>query len=488
MDTFRKLLNAAAGECLRLLALGLALCLVAFFVAPGQAHAVLKTQYCLGAGTNTGQGCHAGTNPGLWQDSKSASCNAYHSAQIASNTSGGQPYSAAMGYTDPQCQRCLYIYPNYGNNNNCTGANGPIPWSYHSYATREVEEECVHPLIEVNGECVDKCSPKSGQAPNTLTCTGARCGWWQATQPTPGSYQTCSPDLADPTQGCTVSGTLEIAAGDGQGGWNVYTNSNTFTGQSCTPGATENPEVPDSDNDPLLPPPGKCAGTVNGVTVFVDCETSITPSTPRTNSRTTSTSEGETTTETTRGSTTTCVNGVCTTTTSTTVTVTVTPSGGGTGTTTTSNETETETQSQGEYCEENPAAAQCGEETTFGGTCQAGAFSCSGDAVQCAAAKAVNESKCLMTAKQDVIDAVGTMAAGTYAPDPPTTTVSVAEFNQANPFGSSCPTNHTVSLAGASISIPLSAVCSELQMMGNLLVAFTLLAATIFVLRGLGGS
>jgi hypothetical protein len=78
------------------------------------------------------------------------------------------------------------------------------------------------------------------------------------------------------------------------------------------------------------------------------------------------------------------------------------------------------------------------------------------------------------------------MAAGTFASDLPTTNVNLATgFNQTNPFSNSCPADIPISTGLVQISIPLSNYCSVLQALGNILVALTLLGATVFVIRGI---
>jgi hypothetical protein len=128
--------------------------------------------------------------------------------------------------------------------------------------------------------------------------------------------------------------------------------------------------------------------------------------------------------------------------------------------------------------------------SAFGGQCGgvSGTFTCSGDAATCAIARGVNEAKCLLTPSAAALTVAGQLEAGTFGPALTNTVKSVGQFSQTNPFSSSCPTNQVVTVAGASVTIPFADMCPWLQAMGNVLVAFTLLAATIFVLKGLGGT
>lgn len=104
--------------------------------------------------------------------------------------------------------------------------------------------------------------------------------------------------------------------------------------------------------------------------------------------------------------------------------------------------------------------------------------------MECAIARAINEAKCLLTPSDEILVVAEQMKNGTFASSIPSTTVTLGEFNQDNPFSASCPGDVPFTLMGMTASIPLSEHCSALQMLGNVLVAFTLFAATVFVIRG----
>ncbi|WP_382160380.1 hypothetical protein [Hydrogenophaga sp. ANAO-22] len=222
-----------------------------------------------------------------------------------------------------------------------------------------------------------------------------------------------------------------------------------------------------------------CPGTINGVAVNVPCS-STTSGTTTTNT----TNDGAgTTTQKSESKATTCnAAGSCTTTTTTTTTV-----NGGTPTTSTS----TTTQGKGQFCAGNPGSKECGagDGSSFGGSCQA-SFQCTGDAVQCATAKAVNDQLCEFKEVFDMDPAIKAYAegvmAGTEDPNPRDnpTVVNLGTFDQSNPLSSACPADIPVNLRFFSTVIPLSEHCGSLQMLGNMLVIFSLLGATIFVLRG----
>jgi hypothetical protein len=200
---------------------------------------------------------------------------------------------------------------------------------------------------------------------------------------------------------------------------------------------------------------------------------------------TTSTSndgEGNTTNKTENKTTTCNAAGSCTTTVTTTTTV-----NGGTPKTTTSSTT----QGKGEFCAANRGAKECGDGdgSSFGGSCEA-SFVCTGDAVQCATAKAVNDQLCKFNEVFDMDPAIQAYAervmAGTEDPNPRDnpTVVNLGTFDQSNPLSSSCPADIPVNLTFFSGVIPLSEYCNWLQLLGNMLVIFSLLGATIFILRG----
>jgi hypothetical protein len=233
--------------------------------------------------------------------------------------------------------------------------------------------------------------------------------------------------------------------------------------------------------------PGGTSGEINGVVTCVpyDPNLNVLQSIKTTSSSVTttvSTPSGTTTTSKTEGETkdTTCAGDKCTTKTTRTST-------GSDGTSTTS--TTTTTQPKADHCKENPQDPSCGEESNgaFEGNCNAG-FKCKGDAALCAAARAVNEQKCLMTPGTGIQAQADKITDGTWAANLPEAVIDVGQLDQSNPFGGSCPPDQTFQALGASFTIPLAAACPELQMLGNFLVAMTLLTATIFVLRGFGST
>lgn len=273
------------------------------------------------------------------------------------------------------------------------------------------------------------------------------------------------------------SGTMEPdICGEGPDGKWHCTGKVTFSDSvPCT--GTLTPENPEGVPEPLPepPPPGMCPGEVNGVAVNVPCKSTTSATTSSK-----STTEGGTTTEETKTRETTCTGaGSCTTTTTTNTTV------GGVITT----KTETMTEPRGEFCASNPGASECGQQSTFGGSCQSN-FTCTGDPVQCATARAVNDHLCrfkdLMDMPSDVQALAQSVLDGSHVENPRDSAmqIDVGVFDQSDPLSSACPGDIPVSLSGFSFVIPLSQACDWLQIIGNILVICSLFGATVFVLRG----
>lgn len=136
--------------------------------------------------------------------------------------------------------------------------------------------------------------------------------------------------------------------------------------------------------------------------------------------------------------------------------------------------TTSSTQDNSTFCKENPTDQLCkgAEKSTFGGSCMEG-FSCTGDAAQCASAKAAYELKCAMTdTSGSLIDA--NTAGGTPEQigkgDAALNSDGSKDFNIANEFtskqqawvnfSSGCPIGiQTFSILGKEVKLDGSAVC-----------------------------
>lgn len=457
-------------------AAGAALVVATMLMHMSSAHAATCTEYRVYGVGNTSD----------WMSSQNAACSDY-----LSKNPGDPNCGAAAMYQGTMYSTCIIPTGATAAADGChvhrssawvTAQGGSMGDAVVPFQSRENPNcSCVAGTVEVNGVCVPKCPLKANKQPTTGPCAGG------ATCVINGDLGSAPTEMCD--DGCTIKGDRTMV-GKVDDKWYTWAENFKYSGQSCTPGAGSpnyNTSVPTSSTatgpSASQPPKGKCPGTVNGVEVYVDCSstsTTTTSSTTSSSSSTSSTSAG-TSTSTTE---TTCANGSCTTTTRTDTT----NNDGTTKTTVTGT-----TQPKSEYCQQNPTSPHCGNgppsgneeepsKSSFGGTC--GTFTCSGDAATCAIARATSEAKCALTPSTGILDVAGQLQAGTFGPDLTTKAKSVSNFTQANPFSSTCPPDLVFQTSMGTITIPLASKCTYLQMAGNLLLAFTLIMATIFVVKG----
>lgn len=301
---------------------------------------------------------------------------------------------------------------------------------------------------------------------------------------------------------------------DKTSGMSTATGYMRSTGSTCTgnetPRTTDsgvNNAQPTTQPTSSTPDPSACksgevpyTGTVNGKTVTVcgaPSKTSGTQSESTTKSTSTTTNNNGTqttnTTNTTESTTkkTTCENGTCTTTTHSTGS-----SGGGSGTSggSSSSGSETKTEPQESFCKNNPQSPICkeGTDSSFGGSC--GAFSCSGDAVQCAQARAAHELLCevkLSDTDPNVIAGKTGASGGLVPGDHPgangqTQAFALSSMLDSTPlFGTSgdCIADKTVPMMGQTLTLPFSRMCGALELLGNAFLAACFLAAGMIVFR-----
>lgn len=279
--------------------------------------------------------------------------------------------------------------------------------------------------------------------------------------------------------GCAV--TSSVAGTDSSGTY--FAGPFTHTGVACNGTGTAGPTVQPSP-EPLAP--GRCPGSINGTAVpgGVPCGT-VTTAGPSTTTQTpqgaASAPPGVTAGSST--STTTCSNGSCTTT--------VNYYGGGgpggspTGTSTT-NEPQTD------YCAKNPNAPQCKDEEqgSWGGSC-GGGFTCDGDAIQCAIANDQYRRHCQLFDTPNEFSTIGAGAMNGQAqpqghPGAAPDVVSLSfpsAISQTNLLPGSCPGDISIPFIGEPIVIPISDACGSLELLGQLLVGISMLAALAIVFR-----
>lgn len=137
-----------------------------------------------------------------------------------------------------------------------------------------------------------------------------------------------------------------------------------------------------------------------------------------------------------------------------------------------------------DYCAQNANSRLCQAGGTFSGSC--GAFTCTGDATECAVAREIHTRNCQLVdgnGQSTTYSAQFNQAAAAGNPGPAGTSVSMSMqsvIDQTNLLGSSCPTDVTI---GSGLVLPLSELCSPLQLLGQLLVGLTMFAALFIVFR-----
>lgn len=226
---------------------------------------------------------------------------------------------------------------------------------------------------------------------------------------------------------------------------------------------------------------GQVMGELNGKTICVNSSTgqTVNPNTSVTSSDSTVSTvtnpDGSTTTTTT----TTNSNGS-----STTTTVNKDTSGNVTGTSTVS----TGDDPLKSFCSENPKAPVCSDKnSSWSGTCSA--FTCEGDALQCAIAREIHQRNCTLfdaaTAQSDLANAVISGADPQAASMPwdasQITTRSLSGSISQDSWMSGTVSDKVISVGSLSFTIPFSAWLPILDILGSILVAVSLLAAARIV-------
>lgn len=269
----------------------------------------------------------------------------------------------------------------------------------------------------------------------------------------------------------------------------MHEGRNWVWGPIISTGAQCQSAPPVSDASPKCAV-GQCPGTFNGSQICVPCnETKQDKSSSSSESSASAASgaaSGPASTSTKDGSSsTTCKGESCTTTSRETV---VNPDGS------TDTKEVTTTQSKSDYCKDNPKAGACtGSESTWGGTCQA--FTCDGDAVQCAQARGAWELACqLKTESTDPTVRAGTEAmAGTgeaAIKDQLGMNTSqgldlASRLDSTSLFGTAgaCPSDTTLTLGIGSVTLPFASMCPQLNLIGVAMMGLAYLIAAFIVFR-----
>lgn len=323
--------------------------------------------------------------------------------------------------------------------------SGSSRYVYFTYQQTDVPQ-CVTGQIDALGKCFEcpegriwngtTCeSPCQAKAGNSVG-TASSFAEVEATGAGTGATTFCAGECIAKGQKIECQASGATATGDyvSLGELCLVQGPFTYTGASCVDGPN-NPGLVDAftedrpwwdtgkDEKDCIASGGQ-PGQVGGVDVCLrrqDGETwdTSTETVSEPSKETTTNADGTTTEKTT--TTTTSTDGGKTTTTTTTTTVIKDAAG---NTLDTSSETKVEDKPLNDFCKEKPTAAACVNQTTdgaFGGGCETG-FTCTGDAVQCAIARAQHQQNCQeLAARQEgqgFMDSLG-------ATDP--TQASVAE-------------------------------------------------------------
>ncbi len=130
-----------------------------------------------------------------------------------------------------------------------------------------------------------------------------------------------------------------------------------------------------------------------------------------------------------------------------------------------------------------------GEKGGFGGSCMSG-FACEGDAIQCAIAREQYARNCKLfddtSAESDLYNANKGKTGNQTGDLPGNETISLSgRIDTSDPLGGGgCIGDLNVTVWGQAVTLPLSNVCQYLAMLGNILVAVSMLMAARIVTRG----
>ena len=148
------------------------------------------------------------------------------------------------------------------------------------------------------------------------------------------------------------------------------------------------------------------------------------------------------------------------------------------------------------YCVEHPTAKICQQasDSTFGGTCAA--FSCDGDAVQCAIALDQHKRNCTLFDTPTSLSDLGNAAvAGTdtgTSNNPALVgnrvTHAISDIDVSPWLGGSCPADVTTTIYGRSFTLSFASLCSMLSIIGALGVAVSMVIAIRIVGGSFGGN
>ncbi|MBS1156611.1 MAG: hypothetical protein H6R07_2535 [Proteobacteria bacterium] len=264
-----------------------------------------------------------------------------------------------------------------------------------------------------------------------------------------------------------------------------YSGTMVGMGTFCTvTGDGTNAVSPLASNEAKCLAAGKSFGTVNGAVV---CTNPVESKSTATASSVSTAGDGSKTSTSTTTSTSVNSDGKITTTKTTTSTPTNADGTLGTPSTT----TETETQEKSTFCEENPNSTIC-KDSEFSGACSS-AFSCNGDAVQCAIAQDLHKRHCTMFESKTALSDLGTASANGVAITDESPLSSGNRINidlggkldMSRGLSGTCIPSQTIDVMGKSIKLDTTEFCKWADAFGYLVVAISLIGGVKIIGRGM---
>ncbi|MEF9964590.1 MAG: virulence factor TspB C-terminal domain-related protein [Comamonas sp.] len=141
-----------------------------------------------------------------------------------------------------------------------------------------------------------------------------------------------------------------------------------------------------------------------------------------------------------------------------------------------------------DFCKENPTLDSC-KTGSFVGSCTAN-FKCEGDAVQCAMAREQHIRNCQLfetaTQESQLYDSIKDLKGDQTGNLDGAQTIDIGSLiNTSDALGGgSCISDINVTVMKSTISLPMSRVCPYMGMLGNILVAVSMLLAARIITRG----
>lgn len=341
--------------------------------------------------------------------------------------------------------------------------------SYFGNSSVRQEINCPADSEKVGSSCICKL----GYEADGGTCRATDCSEVASSANAVGMMRTTGAGVSVCAGGCRLTGSVSAQAADSK--WWVWPPYE-HTGHCAGDPYTGNDPLPAGEPPPTPCGSGTCPGEVNGANVCLPCKQTVTPD----GTKTTTNPDG---TKTDTKSETKCDGTTCTTTKTETKT-------DASGNPIPGSETKTEEKKpQKTFCQENPTSPMC-KASSFGGACGS-PFNCDGDAVQCAMAKEQHKRACEWADVEEEAVNIGDAArSGGLLPDDHPFKPGNAEskefafsslIDRTDRIGGSCPTNESFSILGQTLTLPFGDLCGPLGIMGNIAIAFSLLAAVRIV-------